>query len=500
MLFMLLLAAPPAAADGMPMYAEAEFEGGDPEEAFKSIFESRQLAEVELLNDSHERINLFLSVYSLDPGTNLSVAVPLRTVPAYISGTPVGERDFRERFFIEEAEDEVVRQDTGDAWGRVADGARDAVTFAFGSLVCSMPGEYLRENVHADVEGTPSLWWGGGMLSGGDEGYDPDLLQHYEFDGFTVDVRRVGAGPTLDEYLAGGGMRTTSAMPVGAYGDQYLAVIESRTRPPIEEDEFEAVRAYDPDIVSYIQERASKNPDLDEDGIEALKEHIFEDGDMGVYRANHTVQRAVAKLVEAVYGRVDFAGEALAIDLPLDGGKVFFPLGTSVGWPNEVGDIDVLFRVPEDRDLEVRGARDAFFNGSHWYLFEMEGANPDYDLDSPVTTASEGNRKDRQFAAALTDNAGALGALVAVGVLMALWAVAVVVAGRARGAKGPGLRRPHVWLLLVAAVLLSLPGAVLAYLVWRPMALDALRRHRPSVAAVAMFPMAVAAFAVGVAL
>jgi hypothetical protein len=51
---------PAVAADGMPMYAEADFEGDDPDEAFTSIFESRQLAEVELLNDTHERINLFL--------------------------------------------------------------------------------------------------------------------------------------------------------------------------------------------------------------------------------------------------------------------------------------------------------------------------------------------------------------------------------------------------------------------------------------------------------
>ncbi len=335
------------------------------------------------------------------------------------------------------------------------------------------------------------------MMTAGDDGYDPDLLQHYEFDGFTIDVRRVGAGPTLDEYLAQGGMRTTAAMPVGSYAEQYLAVIESRTRPPIAEDEFEAVQAYDPGIISYLLNKTRDSPDLDDDGIEAVKEHIY--NDMRLYRADRTVERATMKLVDAVYGRVDFAGEALTIDLPLDGGKVFFPLGTSVGWPNEVGDIDVLFRVPEDRDLKVRGARDAFFNGSHWYLYEMEGANPDYDLDSPLMTASESNRKDRQLAASLTDNAGALGALIAVGALAALWAVAVVVAGRARGAKGPGLRRPHVWLLLGAAVLLSLPGAVLVHLLYRPMALDALRRHRPSIAAVAMYPIAVAAFVIGVA-
>jgi hypothetical protein len=105
------------------------------------------------------------------------VAVPLRTIPAYVSGAPMGERDFRERFCIEEAEDEVERQDTGGAWGKVADGVQGAMTFAFGSLVCSMPGEYLRENVHAELEGTPDFWWfGSGMVSSSDEGYDPDLL------------------------------------------------------------------------------------------------------------------------------------------------------------------------------------------------------------------------------------------------------------------------------------------------------------------------------------
>jgi hypothetical protein len=310
-------------------------------------------------------------------------------------------------------------------------------------------------------------------------------------------VRRVGAGPTLEEYLADGGMRTTADMPVGSFADQYLAVIESRTRPPIPEDDFEAIRSADPAIIDYILNATKEDPRLDGEGLVAFKENLYDH--FRLYRLGHERERAVMQLVDAVYGRVDFKGEALALDLPLDAGKVFFPLGTSVGWPNEVGDIDVLFRVPEDVDLTVRGARDAFFNGSHWYLYQLEGGNPDYDLDSPLAAANAANREDRLFAASLTDNAGSLGVLVAIGALVALWAVAVVAAGRVKGARGPGLRRPLVWLLLGASLLLSLPGAVLVYLMVRPMTLDALRAHRPSIAAVAMYPLALAALVIGVA-
>ncbi|NIP33542.1 MAG: hypothetical protein GWN18_01285, partial [Thermoplasmata archaeon] len=83
------------------------------------IFESHQLAQVEKVSDTHQKIHLFLSVYSLEPGDNLSVIVPLRTLPEDITGRPMQETHFREEFRISKAEELVIKQDPDEAWGKV---------------------------------------------------------------------------------------------------------------------------------------------------------------------------------------------------------------------------------------------------------------------------------------------------------------------------------------------------------------------------------------------
>jgi hypothetical protein len=206
------------------------------------------------------------------------------------------------------------------------------------------------------------------------------------------------------------------------------------------------------------------------------------------------------QLVDAVYADMDFSGEVLTIDLPLDSGRVFFPLGTSAGWPNKVGDITVLFRVPEGKALSIPGTQDVYFSGSHWYLFEMEDANPGFDLDSTLTASSSEQRDVRMRAAFLTDNAWLIAALLVGAITVVVWLVAVLAADRATGRRRGVLRSPVTWLMLGAALLLSVPGALLVYLMARPVPLDELRRNRVVLASATAFPVVAALFAVGVAL
>lgn len=498
MLFMLLLAVPPAAADGMPVVTTVTIGPDTPDKVFSSIFESRQLAEVELVNGTHERINLFLSVYSLDPGKNMSVVVPLRTMPSLVAGKPMRESDFRAEYNLDRAEEEVDRQDMDEAWGELGEAVDGAWELAFGSLVCSLPGEVLREASPADVDGTPDFLLGDGLyMTAGDDGIEPEEVAHYEFDGFSVDVLRVGAGGTLADYLAMEGRVVPAGMPVDRYDDDYVAVIEAQTKPPIDPHEFEAIEDSVPSFIDGLNDKLNLTPTLDEDGIEDLKGRMYSHFDLHRYGGN--VQRACFMLIDAVYGDMDFSGEVVSIDLPLDDGRVFFPLGTSEGWPTRVGDIAVLFKVPEDRGLDVRGAEDSYFGGSHWYLFRMEDSNPGFDLESAVTGADSEARALKERAAFVTDNATALATLLVMACVLILWLVAVAVVDRHQGRKGRLLRSPSTWLVLGAALLLSIPGALLAWMLWRPVPVGRLLQSRVAVAAMAMLPCAALMLVAGVA-
>ena len=75
---------PEAAGDGAPLYPTYQ-KAEEEVDLYGSTYESRQLASVEVLNSTHQRIDLFLSIFSLDPGNNLTVIVPFRELPLDVS-------------------------------------------------------------------------------------------------------------------------------------------------------------------------------------------------------------------------------------------------------------------------------------------------------------------------------------------------------------------------------------------------------------------------------
>ncbi len=484
---------PLASADGVPAVPNFKFE--EDEKVFESIFESRQLAQVEKVNDTHERINLFLSVYSLEPGDNLSVVVPLRTLPEDITGRPMEETEFREQFRIAKAEELVVKQDPDEAWGKVGYHAGRYCKGAMGSMLWSLPGEYVRQNV-VPSEGA----WSEGLLLGGmlsDAGEDMDIeVQHYEFDGFTIDVLAVSAGPTMSEYLDLRGYAIPDSSVFDPYVDQYVAIVESETRPPIDPDLYRALREQDPELVPRLLDELERDPYRSDSELADLKEELYYS--QQVYH-NRSLRGAVLELVDAVFGNTTFTGELLTIDLPLDDGRVFFPLGTSGGWPNEIGDIDVLFKVPEDEDLRVKGSQDAFFEGHHWYLFQMRNAAPDFDLDSRVLPGDPDRKDEAGRAAFVYDNAKPIAFGIAVALVLVLWlAVALLVIWR-KGMERSLLKDRRLWLLLGGAILLSLPGVLLLSLMLRPVPFKELRGSFVAYDFAVLYLAAVALMAVGVA-
>ncbi len=504
-LMLLTTVLPTVAGDGMPAYQIIDVNDPDNPDLFTSTFESRQLARVDMVNSTHERIRLFLSVYSLDPGKNLTIMVPLRTLPVDVTGEPMKESEFREDYLLDRIETEVIEQDPDEASSKLWEETSKALQTTFGSMLFTLPGEYSRQTfrlVQGDRLGEGKTDAGGV----GDVIAEPELVQHYEFDGFSIDVFGVDSAGILDNYLADKGLVIPESNALDRYRDQYVAVIEAESKPPIEPELFDLCLMYAPNTTANLTAALREDPKRDAYEREDLYWDLQFDWEWETYHLDldrserNDLRDAFRELVDAVFGATDFEGEVLTVDLPLDDGKVFFPLGTSAGWPNQVGDIDVLFRVPEGKDLDIEGTEDAFHNGHHWYLFQMELANPGFDLESRVVDGDEDRRAEAARADWIYANSVLLGTLFALSALLVLWFGFAVILKRTYGSKARTVRDPVLWAMAGLSVLVSIPGALLVYLMVRPVPWDEVKERPALITPIAMYPAAIIMFVLAVIL
>ena len=155
-----------------------------------------------------------------------------------------------------------------------------------------------------------------------------------------------------------------------------------------------------------------------------------------------------------------------------------------------MGDIDILFRVPEGKDLDIVATDDAFVGGHHWYLFQMELANPGFDLESPVLQGDEGRRTEAARADWIYSNSVLLGALFAIAVLLVLWFGFAAMLRRTYELEGRTVRDPVLWAMLLLSVLVSVPGALLIYLMLRPVKREEITQRLEVATPIAMYPAA----------
>jgi hypothetical protein len=152
--------------------------------------------------------------------------------------------------------------------------------------------------------------------------------------------------------------------------------------------------------------------------------------------------------------------------------------------------------VPEDRDLRIDETSDAFFDGYHWYLFSMEDANPDFDLESRVLPGDEDHRRERELAGFVYDNAGAISAGVTIALLLGMFSAVALILAKRGGEGAAVLRDRRFWAFLVLALVISLPGALLVTLLRDPVPLDELRKRYEASSVVALYLVAVALLAI----
>ena len=488
-LFLFINLSPTVASDGMPAISYGTGED-ERKQIMESIFESRQLATVELLNNTHQKISLFLSVYSLDPGDNLTILVPLRTLPVEISGEPMKEKGFKNEYKITRAEKEVKRQDMDYALEKMESKTKNNLEYTFGTLLWTYLGEYTRQEFHL-LESDYGYGKEATDAGGGNEIGKPEPVQHYEFDGFSIDVFGVSAGPMLSDYLTEKGLAIPEIGGLNEYLNQYVAVIESKTKPPIDESEFSMLQEYAPNAMFTLKNELKKDPNKDANEIERLKWDLYQDIQNDMYDTiglDYPYQRDyIENLVDAVFGEANFAGEIIEIDLPMDNDKMFFPLGTSAGWENKVGDIDILFKVPEKWALKLPNSKDAYFDDAHWYLVQMENANPDFDLESKLEKTDADKRNQMEQAAFIYDNAYILSYIFFTIIILGFWfsiaGISKIIQQKYSKAAPENKKKKKgkkiltfglLILLLGVSALVSIMGALLIYLLIKPVQINKL--------------------------
>jgi hypothetical protein len=393
-----------------------------------------------------------------------------------------------------------------EAMGKFGDEFKSCFQYAFGSMLWTYMGEYTRQEIQ-EIESYDYGQDKKGESDSGSEFGKPEPVQHYEFDGFSIDVFDVSSGPVLSDYLEEKGLVLPESQVFTEYNNQYVAVIESSTKPPISETKFNYLKKYAPETIETLITNLKSDPVKDSYEIQDLKYELYNTissqyiNEIESDITYSQLQDYIEELVDAVFGSANFEGEVLEIELPLDNGNMFFPLGTSGGWHNNIGDIDILFKVPENKALDISDSQEAYFGDSHWYLFQLKNSNPDYDLESPLKSSSSNERTEMEQAMFISDHYKNLSFVIMYVILIILWFIIATIARFATRQKEKKLVSNYKqWLFLGLSFLMSIPGALLVYLYIKPVQLKEFRQNLVIITTLIFYPVSLLLFLLGVGL
>ncbi|MBN1391062.1 MAG: hypothetical protein JXA22_10525, partial [Candidatus Thermoplasmatota archaeon] len=284
-IFMIIVQmAPPVAGDGMPVYTYVQGDEGAMD-LYGTTFESRQLANVELLNSTHQRIDLFLSIFSLDPRENLTVLVPFRQAPIEVNMEKGNDTDFLERYGYGDIKRESREQDIRKTSGRFAertgrslqDLGTSAVSTPLGTLTMYVARTYAMD----PGDGQKGYDEGSGTMGGTNSASkEVEEIAHYEFDGASVSVYSVSANATLEDFISVvdlGSLPTITREVVEEYREHYVAVIETLPSPPIPEDTYDWLWEAMPGTMDDVIDRFSEQERLTyKEARELVVHHSYE--------------------------------------------------------------------------------------------------------------------------------------------------------------------------------------------------------------------------------
>lgn len=410
----------PVKGDGIPITKH---------DVYSTLRENRQFAYITVLENS-ETIDLFLNVASLEPNENITIVVPLQTQPLEVAVEKMTDEEFMSNHNFDKI-DEMYRKQT-EGLGKL--------------------GEEIGYNMR---------WLGAGEI-GGPAGFllyyfwtmpfgsvgGAGGITHYEFEGVSVDIHSFNSSGSLKEFYESLNLTVPDNVDdiISKYQDYSIALINTTTKPPIPEDEFNALQTQVPEAIdgfkNYVQNHSetvfytygSKGYEMYYGGMANFKDSELNSLYWDI--SNYTLRGYFYKLVLATYGLVEVEGFQLSISLPLYKKQAYFPLGTSPSW-GSVSKIKIIFECPNDKEIAFsKDCKDVYYNSKHYYIWEFNDAAPDYDLEGKVqdkgleTSWDEFMHKSSQWT---YDNSGSLSILCILLMFILWWFVALLVITRFLG-------------------------------------------------------------------
>jgi len=435
----------PVLGDGMAFYPSYVKDKDELEELYGSTYESRQLANVVLLDDDQQRIDLFLSLFSLKPGNNMTLLVPFRELPTDVKVEQMKDRDFLDSIGYSRIKMEADKQDLGKNMGRLSSRTGDwlqrGVVSASFTPIAGI-GLYIEDNYELSYSGRgKGLGFGdsaGSLDENGDDTIkkkEVEKIDTYDFDGVSISVYSVSENATMEDFTEGielEGLPQMTKETLEEYKGHYAVTIDSETVPPIDPDEYAMMNALMPGTMGEWTQRIKAQPKvIDEyivhDMVQELSylgfKEIHDTGDdlaqlselygkvwrpqwdaeewLNDYRWDRDyhfmelispgstpfdIMKDLSDITYTVYGFTPFNGTVISVTTSLDVGNIYFPLGTSDSWSNPIAHTVVVVKMDKGMSFDPNIVPDAkaFIDGDRYYLFDFPMDNPEDDLHGSI--------------------------------------------------------------------------------------------------------------------
>ncbi len=232
---------------------------------FTAIKEKQQYAVIEVLSNYFEKMNIFLSLTSLDyENHDITVVIPLKSVPQDVSGDKLNSSEFLKKYSFDDVEKLVEKQSFAGFVKKSAPQIRDAL------------GEYIMLSLISPIYEISKFaffpFYGGfmagtaltdGGLAVREQAY-PGVthIATYEFEGATVDIYDVQSGDTLEDFMKDYYdlyLPENVKHAVDTYKTHYIAVLNTMIGPP---GDVGLLKEYAPETFKDALSHVRANPEF----------------------------------------------------------------------------------------------------------------------------------------------------------------------------------------------------------------------------------------------
>jgi len=232
---------------------------------FTAIKEKQQYATIEVLSNYFEKMNIFLSLTSLDyENHDITVVIPLKSVPQDVSGDKLNSSEFLKKYDFDDVEKLIEKQSFAGFVKKSAPQVRDAL------------GEYIMLSLISPLYEISKLaffpFYGGVFTGVAPAGViteaaikDYEGVTHiatYEFEGATVDIYDVESGDTLEDFMKDYYdlyLPENVKDAVDNYKTHYIAILNAMIGPP---GDVGLLKEYAPNTFKDALSHVRANPEF----------------------------------------------------------------------------------------------------------------------------------------------------------------------------------------------------------------------------------------------